>query len=64
MANGTIASAGTETPLSGVLDDSEFDLDLRVVEAGFPMSVPACDTSDNCGASCGSACATNVADPS
>lgn len=49
--------------LHGDLDD-DFDLDMRVIEAAFPIPVLACDTSDNCGSSCGSSCATNVADPS
>ncbi|TMR90635.1 FxLD family lanthipeptide [Nonomuraea basaltis] len=46
------------------ISDAEFDLDMRVIEASFPIPVLACDTSDNCGSSCGGACATNVADPS
>jgi FxLD family lantipeptide len=60
----TIEAPSTEKASPEEIPDGEFDLDMRVIEASFPIPVLACDTSDNCGSSCGSACATNVADPS
>ncbi|WP_395111274.1 FxLD family lanthipeptide [Actinomadura sp. SCN-SB] len=42
----------------------EFDLDLRVVEAAYPIAKLMCDTGDGCGSSCsGSACNTAANDP-
>ena len=39
------------------LDEDDFRLDLRVVEAAHPIAKLSCDTSDGCGATCsGSAC--------
>lgn len=47
-----------------VFDEAEFDLDLRVVEAAYPIAKLMCDTSDNCGSTCsGSACNTAAYDP-
>jgi FxLD family lantipeptide len=46
------------------LDDAEFDLDLRVVEAAFPIAKLLCDTGDGCGSTCsGSACSTSPNGP-
>jgi FxLD family lantipeptide len=45
--------------------DAEFDLDVRVVEAGEPVGALLRSTDDNCGSTCsGTACVTNVANPS
>ncbi|MFE0683461.1 FxLD family lanthipeptide [Streptomyces sp. NPDC058961] len=44
--------------------DSEFALDVRVVEAGLPVKDLLRDTSDGCGSSCsGTACTSFVGDP-
>ncbi|MFJ2115630.1 MULTISPECIES: FxLD family lanthipeptide [unclassified Streptomyces] len=44
--------------------DSEFTLDVRVVEAGLPVRDLLRDTSDNCGSTCsGTACVSFVGDP-
>lgn len=46
-------------------DVDEFSLDLRVIEAAYPIAKLTCDTSDNCGSTCsGSACNTNANNPS
>jgi FxLD family lantipeptide len=43
----------------------EFDLDVRVIEAGESVGALLRSTDDNCGSSCsGTACVTNVAHPS
>jgi FxLD family lantipeptide len=54
-----------EDPFSGVeVDAAEFDLDLRVVEAAYPIAKLLCDTSDQCGSTCsGSACNTSPNGP-
>lgn len=45
-------------------DAAEFDLDLRVIEAAYPIAKLMCDTSDNCGGTCsGSACGGAANDP-
>lgn len=37
--------------------DSEFELDLRVIEDSLPLAKMQCDTEDNCGnTTCASAC--------
>lgn len=47
-----------------LLDDAEFELDLKVVEAAYPIAKLTCDTSDQCGQTCsGSACNTAANDP-
>lgn len=47
-----------------VVDDEDFELDLRVVEATTPLVIMMCDTSDGCGSTCGtSACSTSSNDP-
>lgn len=44
---------------------SEFDLDLRVIEAAHPIAKLLCDTSDGCGSTCsGSACNSLANNPS
>jgi FxLD family lantipeptide len=44
--------------------DMEFELDVRVVEAGLPVHDLMRDTSDNCGSTCsGTACTSYVGDP-
>ncbi|MGH3800927.1 MAG: FxLD family lanthipeptide [Pseudonocardiaceae bacterium] len=45
--------------------EEEFDLDLRVIEASYPIAKLLCDTSDGCGSTCsGSACNSNANNPS
>jgi FxLD family lantipeptide len=47
-----------------LLDDSEFELDLRVIESTAPFVTMLCDTSDNCGSTCSTtACNTVSNDP-
>ena len=47
-----------------VVDDAEFDLDLRVVESTTKLVITMCDTSDGCGNTCStSACTTFSNDP-
>jgi FxLD family lantipeptide len=47
------------------LDDKEFELDMRVVEATTPLATMMCSTNDGCGSTCsGSACSTASNDPS
>lgn len=44
--------------------DAEFEFDMRVVEATTPIVEMMCDTSNGCGATCGtSACSTASNDP-
>ena len=50
-------------PEAARTDEAEFDLDLRVIEAEYPIPILMCDTSDGCGGSCASACNTNANDP-
>ncbi|QSB14158.1 FxLD family lanthipeptide [Natronosporangium hydrolyticum] len=53
--------ADTSTPIP----DEEFELDLRVVQTTAAVTSMRCDTSDNCGATCGtSACNSGSLDPS
>ena len=42
----------TAPATAGLLDDSEFELDLRVIESTAPFVTMLCDTSDNCGSTC------------
>ncbi|MFG2042127.1 FxLD family lanthipeptide [Dactylosporangium sp. NPDC048998] len=45
-------------------DDSDFALDMRVVESTTPLVIMMCSTSDGCGQSCStSACTTKASDP-
>ncbi len=51
-------------PVDSIVDDEEFTLDMRVVEATTPLVVMMCATSDGCGNTCStSACATSSNDP-
>ncbi len=53
---------GTMTRADDV--DSEFELDLRVIEDSLPLTKMSCDTSDNCGETCsGSACNSLAENP-
>jgi FxLD family lantipeptide len=53
-----------ESAVSGELDDLDFDLDFRVIEAEYPIAKLACDTSDQCGSTCsGSACNSSANEP-
>lgn len=46
-------------------DESEFVLDLRVIETVYPIGKLPCNTDDNCGSTCsGSACNTKANNPS
>lgn len=50
--------------LEPVVDDAEFELDLRVVESTTPIVALTCDTSDGCGNTCStSACSSQSNDP-
>jgi FxLD family lantipeptide len=47
-----------------VVDDAEFELDMRVVESTTKLVIMMCDTSDGCGSTCStSACTTFSDDP-
>jgi FxLD family lantipeptide len=53
---------------AGAFEDfeDEFTLDIRVVLAAYPIAKLACDTSDQCGNTCGdgaSACNSEADDP-
>jgi len=44
--------------------DSEFQLDLRVIEDSLPLAKMSCNTDDNCGnTTCGSACTSQAEHP-
>lgn len=44
--------------------DSEFELDLRVIEDSLPLAKMRCATDDNCGGTtCGSACTSQAENP-
>lgn len=59
-----LSPTATVTAPEPIVEDP-WDLDMRVVEASYPIPKMLCDTSDNCGSSCStSACTTSVADPS
>jgi FxLD family lantipeptide len=46
-------------------DEVEFVLDLRIIEAAYPIAKLRCDTDDGCGSTCsGSACTSRANDPS
>lgn len=52
-------------PVSALsVDEEEFVLDMRVVEATTPLVTMMCSTSDGCGSTCStSACNTSSNDP-
>lgn len=53
-----------EVPMGATAFDMEFELDVRVIEAGLPVRDLMRDTSDNCGSTCsGTACTSYVGDP-
>jgi FxLD family lantipeptide len=53
-----------EAPTGATAFDMEFELDVRVIEAGLPVRDLMRDTSDNCGETCsGTACTSYVGDP-
>ncbi len=66
MAQGfTSVMALTDVEDPDGFDEAEFVLDLRVIEAAYPIAKPRCDTSDGCGSTCsGSACTSKANDPS
>src|SRR5580658_535690 len=39
----------TALPPDDLVDDSEYELDLRVIESAAPFVTMLCDTSDSCG---------------
>jgi FxLD family lantipeptide len=46
------------------IGEDEFELDLHVVEAAYPIAKLMCDTSDQCGSTCsGSACNSSANAP-
>lgn len=46
------------------VDDTEFVLDMHVVESTTKIAALTCDTSDGCGSTCStSACSTGSNDP-
>jgi len=50
--------------LDSTVDDSEFELDMRVVESTTKLVIMMCDTSDGCGNTCStSACSSASNDP-
>jgi FxLD family lantipeptide len=52
----------TTVPTADVED--EFSLDLRVIEAAYPIAKLTCDTNDGCGSTCsGSACNSQANNP-
>jgi FxLD family lantipeptide len=54
--------ATTAIPTADIED--EFSLDLRVIEAAYPIAKLTCDTSDGCGSTCsGSACNSQANNP-
>lgn len=58
-----LATEPAESP-DGVVDDTEFELDMRVVESTTKIAALTCDTSDGCGSTCStSACSTGSNDP-
>lgn len=57
-------SDSAESIVEQRVDDSEFELDLRVVESTTRIMTMMCDTSDGCGSTCGtSACSSHSNDP-
>jgi FxLD family lantipeptide len=53
-----------ESIVDVTVDDSEFELDLRVVESTTRIVTMMCDTSDGCGSTCStSACSSHSNDP-
>jgi FxLD family lantipeptide len=55
-----------DSPVHGdaVIDDAEFEFDLRVVESTSRIALLSCDTSDGCGSTCStSACTSFSNDP-
>jgi FxLD family lantipeptide len=60
----TTPTAVIEPTMTEAVDDDEFRLDMRVIEAVTPLVTMMCDTSDGCGSTCeNSACATGSNDP-
>lgn len=58
-----LAAPQAESPDAAV-DDTEFELDMRVVESTTKLVIMMCDTSDGCGSTCStSACSTASNDP-
>lgn len=64
MAQGSTSVMALVDDVEGGFEE-EFDLDLRVIEASYPIAKLLCDTSDGCGSTCsGSACNSNANNPS
>ncbi|MGH3896681.1 MAG: FxLD family lanthipeptide [Pseudonocardiaceae bacterium] len=66
MAQGSTSAMALVDDIAGAGGfEGEFDLDLRVIEAAYPMTKLLCDTSDGCGSTCsGSACNSTANNPS
>ena len=51
-------------PAAPLTCDDEFELDLRIIEAGTPLVTMMCATDDTCGSTCStSACNSASSDP-
>jgi FxLD family lantipeptide len=58
-----LAVEPAESPDTAI-EDSDFELDLRVVVATTPLAIVMCQTNDGCGSTCAtSACSTASNDP-
>ena len=56
--------SSVDSTVDTTIDDSEFELDLRVVESTTRVVTMLCDTSDGCGNTCStSACSSQSNDP-
>jgi FxLD family lantipeptide len=57
-------TTGHAQTLDAVIDDAEFELDMRVVESTTQVALGTCDTSDGCGSTCATtACSTASNNP-
>jgi FxLD family lantipeptide len=57
MVIGTVTSACDQAPSDAF---AEFELDVQVTtDAAVGYTIRRCDTSDNCGSTCASACASS-----
>lgn len=59
-----VLPSSVDSIVDSTVDDSEFELDLRVVESTTRVVTMLCDTSDGCGNTCStSACSSQSNDP-
>jgi FxLD family lantipeptide len=54
------STTGLETQAGEMAGQDPFDLDIRVIESGDAAATLINITDDNCGSTCGGACATNM----